>query len=753
MIGIKKAASRNPKRAAQEPKDWEASYRDLYENAPDMYLSVDSATGRVIGCNRTFLKATGRTRNEVIGRPVFELYHPESRAVARQALKRFIATGRLRNLELVLKRKDGSPLPVSLNSTAVRDKRGRIRHSRSILRDITERQRAEAALRNSEERFRALTDFSPDIISIFDREGRLVFNSAAAEKIHGYRAGELKNRSTFDFIHPEDRPEVTAVFGRLFKVPDEMARVQYRYRNADGTYKWMEAFGRNELANPHLNGIIAISRDITERRQAEEALRERQRHFERLTESIPVPAWTATRDGEGGYCNRRWCEYTGQTPKQFAGLGWLKALHPDDVKKTIAQVAVATRRHDLLEVEYRLRRHDGVYRWHLSRAYAERDASGQITSWFGTTTDIHVQKTAQAELERLIKERTKELATSEEHYRRLFINSRDALLTTMAPSWNMTSANPAAVKMFRAKNVEQLLAAKPWEISPAFQPNGLTSFMAAQAMIRKAMKEGSHFFEWRHRRLDGEEFPASVLLTRIETDGHSLIQATVRDITDRVRLEQEVLAISDHERRRIAQDLHDGLGQLLVGASYLTDSLQKDFTLKPDQVPQRLNRIKEAIHEAIRQARDLARDVQPVEAEPNGLMTALGKLAEQTTQLFGIRCAFKCRQAVLLKNNQTASHLYRIAQEAVTNAIKHGKAKHILIHLTRTANGLNLAVKDDGIGNANREGKAGMGMNIMNYRAGMMGGTLKVHSQSGGGTTVECRVRISDVKKKSADQG
>ena len=100
------------KQVAQELKEVEVRYHDLYENAPDMYLSTDSATGRVIRCNQTFLNATGYTRDEVIGRPIFELYQPESQPIARQALKEFVATGYLQNLEMTLKRKDGSALPI-----------------------------------------------------------------------------------------------------------------------------------------------------------------------------------------------------------------------------------------------------------------------------------------------------------------------------------------------------------------------------------------------------------------------------------------------------------------------------------------------------------------------------------------------------------------------------------------------------------------------------------------------------------------
>jgi len=142
---------------------------------------------------------------------------------------------------------------------------------------------------SDEARFRALADLSPDILSILDREGRLVFNSAAAWKTHGYRAEDLQDRSTFEFIHPEDRAGVEAAFVRLLQTPDGQDRMRYRYRNADGTYCWMEATGRNELANPTLGGVITISRDISARVAAETALRDSEQRFRMLFATNPQP--------------------------------------------------------------------------------------------------------------------------------------------------------------------------------------------------------------------------------------------------------------------------------------------------------------------------------------------------------------------------------------------------------------------------------------------------------------------------------
>ena len=157
-----------------------------------------------------------------------------------------------------------------------------------------------------------------------------------------------------------------------------------------------------------------------------------------------------------------------------------------------------------------------------------------------------------------------------------------------------------------------------------------------------------------------------------------------------------------------------------------------------------MSRIREVINEAIAQTRNLARGLHPVEPGPNGLMLALETLADRTKKLFNVGCHFKCRRLVLVKDNTVATHLFRIAQEAISNAIKHGKPGRIEISLTETTERINLAIKDDGIGMPARlRKKPGMGLRIMRYRAGMIGGSLTIKKEAKGGTGIVCMVPSS----------
>jgi PAS domain S-box-containing protein len=229
--------------------------------------------------------------------------------------------------------------------------------------------------------------------------------------------------------------------------------------------------------------------------------------------------------------------------------------------------------------------------------------------------------------------------------------------------------------------------------------------------------------------------------------GNELLYSSVffRDITDRVELEQEILDAREGEHRRIARDLHDGLGQLLVGAAYLTSILRQDLAAKSLPEARQSARILEAVNEAIAQTRNLARGLHPVAPEPNGLMVALKTLATRTKNLFQVRCRFICRHPVLIRDNTVATQLFWIAQEAVTNAIKHGKPRSIRLTLTDSPEAIRLAVTDDGTGIPARLRKpSGLGLRIMRYRASMINGALAVQKAAGGGTSIVCTAHPSD---------
>lgn len=219
----------------------------------------------------------------------------------------------------------------------------------------------------------------------------------------------------------------------------------------------------------------------------------------------------------------------------------------------------------------------------------------------------------------------------------------------------------------------------------------------------------------------------------------------VRDISQRRRLERELLALSERERRSFAQELHDGLGQQLGGVAYLSNVLREKLVERGTPEAVDAARIYGLVRNAIAQTRRVARGLSPIEIEPEGLMAALRELAEQTTDLFRVRCRFSCSKLVFVEDSSVAGHLYRIAQEAVNNALKHAQARAITIHLQRKRNRVILRVTDNGKGIAPvSPRRKGLGLRIMQYRASLVGGTLAVRPRTEGGTEVICSTRCSN---------
>jgi PAS domain S-box-containing protein len=241
------------------------------------------------------------------------------------------------------------------------------------------------------------------------------------------------------------------------------------------------------------------------------------------------------------------------------------------------------------------------------------------------------------------------------------------------------------------------------------------------------------------QRKDGTTFPMDLSVSEVRLTARRLFTGFVRDITERKRLEKEILDISNREQQRIGHDLHDGLCQELAGIELMCQVLEQKLAARSRPVAERVGEIAKHVREAITHTRGLARGLSPVELEANGFMSALQELAANVQKLFHIKCRFESAGKFPIENNAAATHLYRIAQEAINNAIKHGKAKNVTISLQPAGDRIALTVADDGIGIPDEfRNSTGMGLHIMKYRAGVVGATLEVRATNGGGTVVAC---------------
>ncbi len=210
------------------------------------------------------------------------------------------------------------------------------------------------------------------------------------------------------------------------------------------------------------------------------------------------------------------------------------------------------------------------------------------------------------------------------------------------------------------------------------------------------------------------------------------------DIAHRERLEKEVMEISEREQRRIGQDLHDGLCQRLTGIALLNRSLERKLAAKSMAEADESARVTELINTGIEEARRVTRGLHPVPDEPVGLMIALRELVDGVQGQGKLACRLDCLATVVIPDRTAATHLYRIAQEALQNAIRHAKASTIIIALQADENSITLTVSDDGCGLPDQRSGRGLGLEIMDYRARAIGAMVSVRRGEERGTIMTC---------------
>lgn len=226
----------------------------------------------------------------------------------------------------------------------------------------------------------------------------------------------------------------------------------------------------------------------------------------------------------------------------------------------------------------------------------------------------------------------------------------------------------------------------------------------------------------------------------------SMMSALEAEVAERKNAEEKILQISEREQRRLGEELHDGLGQTLTGISFLTKVLAKRLETEASSQAEEAAQISTYVNDAIARTRDLARGFYPIELEKNGLISALHDLAAREHTLFGVECQIYTEVQSLMPDLNKAAQVYRIAQEAIENAIKHGEARKITVRLAKENGHVNLTVQDDGKGFPKALTKSrGMGLQIMKYRAGMLAGSFDIKRGARKGTVVTCSFPDSSV--------
>ena len=598
-------------------------------------------------------------------------------------------------------------------------------------------------------------------------DGRIVekIHDVNCEVITGYKPEEYAANPLlwFEIVAEDDRP----VKGRQTAevLADQQApAIEYRIRHKDNRIRWIQkTVVPYHDAQGRLIAYDSLLRDITEDKQAAEALRESEERFRLLFEDDLTGNYLAAPDGTILLCNQAFVEIFGLSSREVAVGSNLANLYVAPLSWP-RFIQLLTDNKTLERYERTSRHSDGTICHVIETVLGTFNDQGELLRIKGYVFDDTTSKLAaarmqrrNAELEEVVSHRTQALREKHEHLEAIWNSAFDAIITIDSQG-RIETANLAAEKMFGYCNAEMI---------------GQNVKMLMPSPFREE-HDGylRHYLETSHARIlnvprelvgcrkDGSTFPIDLSVTQVDHSGY--FTGVIRDISERKELQAHVLESAAEEQRRIGRELHDGTGQELTGLSLVAGTLLNLMTDVPakesegqfvrqldeasfTRICDIVKRLNQKLSEANRLVHQLSHGIMPVQIDAEALRSALDELAASIHAPPTVSCRFDCPLPVMAANNTTATHLYRIAQEAVNNALKHSQADQICISLRQNGDQIVLEVIDNGVGidaadsrvAATRKGR-GMGLRTMQYRAGMIGGTLHIERREMGGTLVRC---------------
>jgi PAS domain S-box-containing protein len=580
--------------------------------------------------------------------------------------------------------------------------------------DITTRKLAEQAVRESEAVLRAVTENTPDWLFLVDETLRVRFLN---RKFGPFRSEDVMGQSLLEFIPEVHRASLEDLY-RGVLATGAPAIFELRHTNSNNSVAHHEHRVVPVVDGGVVRSLTVAVTDVTERKRAEIALRESQMTLQTVAASSAD--WLALFD------RSRQCVFLNRAMHGVPPAGWIGAPVED-----FAPPADRAYMHEIFEHVMNTgepRDFDQVIidpkrgpRYLELRARAVQ-ADGRI---FGAVVNITEVTERHAQQDTL---RTQA---------RILETMREGVVLIDSTSHLITLTNATFDKMFGYEALElQGRSIDPLFSMPALQRKRFERTLRDNADVGEVMP-----VEFECARKDGSRFVATCVITPLRISGTERWLAVLNDVTERKRLEREIIEISNREQQRIGSDLHDGLGQDLTGIALMLRGVAAQLRKEGSAARLEVEEVIGLVNNAIESTRSLARGLSPVSGERGGLAAALQTLAARASERYGVRVEFNANFDEPLRLSETsATHVYRIVQEALTNVIRHSRASEVTISLETASGELHLRVDDNGRGFAQTapDSPEGLGLKIMRYRAQMLGGDLILESGVNGGASVRC---------------
>jgi PAS domain S-box-containing protein len=738
----------------------EQEFRAIVENAPDHIARYDRSFRRTY-VNPSFAKALGRPAEALTGKPIFSSLREagadvkeDELAQIRQRCEEVFDTGQSCEFEVTV------PMPTGPRFYSVRffpelDLNGSVINVLGIARDMTERKQAEEALKKSQHRLEEAQRIAH--VGHWERDLKtgLITWSDEIYRILGLPPPENDSPPTEwqHMIHSEDRERVSLVIEEAQRGVRRYD-VEYRIVRPDGEVRFLHSQGdiiRDEQGRPVR--AFGIAQDITERKQAEEKLKQSEGQLAEAQQIARVGSWNWDLQSNALNWSGELYRVFGVDPQTFNPAYEavvMESIHAEDRALVRGVIESSLKTQEPFSFYYRIHRPDGEERVIHARGDVVSDEHGTPIRMFGTAQDVTERKKAE-----------EALREAERKYRDIFENAGEGIFQS-TPDGRYIAANPALARMYRFASPEELIhscqdISQQVYVDPARREE-FKRQLEEQGVIRG--------FEHEVFRKDGSRFWISVN-ARVVQDEQGAIQyyeGTAQDITERKAAEEKLKASSEQlralsarlqsareeEGTRISREIHDELGAALTSLKWDLESFDKIIAEAGDQsqrqlLRERLEGMLRLTETTISSVRRISSELRPSVLDDLGLAAAIEWQAQQFQARTGITCRCDCSLENLNLSREQSTAVFRIFQEALTNILRHAQATSVDITMQAEAGELVFAISDNGRGITEDEksGSQSLGLLGMQERAQLIGAKLDVNSDAGKGTVVTVRVALS----------
>jgi PAS domain S-box-containing protein len=784
------------KKMEQSLRQSERHLRNVLNNMVAM-IGLMTPDGTLIEANQTALEMANLKSEDVTGK-LFEQcfwwnWSLDEQTRLRDAIKR-AGRGQSSRYDAVIRAGDVEFRDIDFMLSPMRGAGGHVTYLIASATDITERKRAEQALFESEERYRSLFQNNHAVMLLIEpQSGTIIEANPAACAYYGYTLDEITKIKISDInLLPSEHVRSDMHLARL----EQRKHFFFKHRLADGQVRDVEVFS-GPISVKGRKLLYSIVHDITDRKRAEEALRQSESFHRQILESIPGMVFTTLADGYCDYQSQQWVDYTGVPMDEHLGNGWSKLLHPKDQPRALAAWQAAVEGKAPYDLEYRVRRKDGIYEWFRVIGRPIRNDDGKIVRWFGVLMNIEDLKEAEnANLKHT--QRIELLATVAE---RLLASEDPQLIIKDLCTMVMAHLDCQIFFSYLVETPDQNLnltayAGIPPQAAAEIQEFDYSVAMACGCIARHESRNiediqdnddprvqlvksygvqaycclplmaqgkfiGTLFFGTCTRpEFTGDEISlmksisdqVAVAMQRLlaEKTLQQLNKSLKEQVAQRTALAEsrarqlqelavELIEAEEKERQKISQLLHDDLQQLLASARMQLQVAME--SVPPDTC---LKNVELLMTDAINKSRNLSHELSPPVLHHSGIVSALMWLIQKMNDQFGLKVEFKADEIDHYVNATFKVFIFRSVQELLFNIVKHSGVKNASIDLCNSQTGLVLRVSDQGKGFNpesfdNAGASSGLGLLSMRERANRIGGTLVIESFPGQG----CRLTLT----------